>query len=132
MSQENVEIVREAYEAFARGGSGAVLPFLDPELEWHDIPDQPEAAVHHGHEGFRRAMKDFTEPFAEFTVSVEELRDLGDYVLALVCVRGRGLSSGADFTQRMATLWKIRAKKATQARTFNDPGDALKAAGLSE
>jgi len=132
MSQENVEVVRKAYEAFARAGSDAVLPFLDPELEWHDLPDQPEAAVHHGREGFLQAMKDFTEPFAEFTVSVEELRDLGDHVLALLYVRGRGLGSGADFTQKVATLWTLRGNKAIQARTFNDPAKALEAAGLRE
>jgi ketosteroid isomerase-like protein len=132
MSQENVDILRTAYEAFARGGPEAALPFLDPEIEWHDLPDQPESAVHHGHEGFVRAMEVFTEPFTEYNVSVEEFRDLGNYVLALICIRGRGLGSGADFTQKAATLWKMRAGKGIQARTFNDPEEALEAAGLEE
>jgi ketosteroid isomerase-like protein len=132
MSQENVEIVREMYEAFARGGPGAVVPFLDPRFEWHDIEDQPEATVHHGHDGFVDALEVFTEPFEEFTVSVEELRDLGDHVLALIRVRGRGLGSGAEFNEEWATVWTLKAGVAIQGRTFSNAAQALEAAGLRE
>jgi hypothetical protein len=54
MSQKNVEVVRRAHEAFNREGPEAALTYLDPEVEWHDLPDQPEANVHHGHDGFLR------------------------------------------------------------------------------
>jgi ketosteroid isomerase-like protein len=33
MSQENVEIVRRGFEAFAQGGPEAVVDFWDPEIE---------------------------------------------------------------------------------------------------
>lgn len=132
MSQENVDSIRAAYEAFARGGPEAALPFLDPEVEWHDLADQPESAVHHGHEGFVRALETFTEPFTEYTVTVEELRDIGDYVLASICIRGRGRSSGAEFNQKATTLFEMRGGKAVRCRSFNTPEEALEAAALSE
>ena len=34
MSQEDVEIVRSGYEAFARGDIEGVLEIMDPEVEW--------------------------------------------------------------------------------------------------
>jgi hypothetical protein len=34
MSQENVEIVRGGYEAFAQGDVERVLEIMDPEVEW--------------------------------------------------------------------------------------------------
>ena len=34
MSQENVEIVRQVYEAAARRDSVAVLALYDPQVEW--------------------------------------------------------------------------------------------------
>lgn len=45
MSQENVEIVRRAIEVFNRDGPEAATTFLDPEIEWHDLPEQPDASV---------------------------------------------------------------------------------------
>ena len=40
MSQENVEIVKQVYEAGARRDAAAVLSFYYPELEW-DITCSP-------------------------------------------------------------------------------------------
>ena len=34
MSQENVELLRKAYEAFARGDVEAVLERLDRDVDW--------------------------------------------------------------------------------------------------
>src|SRR6266516_4449287 len=67
MSQENVELVRQTAEAFNRGGLGAFLPFLDPQVEWHDLADQPDAGVHRGHQGVRydRSQDDLRMPPAK-------------------------------------------------------------------
>jgi ketosteroid isomerase-like protein len=128
MSLENVEMVRSAHEAFNRGGPQAVLDYLDPEIEWHDVPDQPDATVRHGHEGFLRAFDVFLESFAEFTVEPEELRDLGDYVLVVGRTRGRGVDSGAEFTQDVVSLWALRGGKIVQTRFFGSRAEALEAA----
>ena len=45
MSQENVEIVRRALEAFARGGLDAALSFYDPDVTWAVAEDESEAAA---------------------------------------------------------------------------------------
>ena len=45
MSQENVEIVRRALEAFARGGLDAALSFYDPDVTWAVAEDESEAAT---------------------------------------------------------------------------------------
>jgi hypothetical protein len=57
MSQENVEIVRRAWETVNSGDSDVddwlggyvdvwLDEFFDPEIEWHDVPTLPEAGVH--------------------------------------------------------------------------------------
>ena len=51
MSQENVEIVRAAFEAFNRGDIGASHEFWDPEIEWHHRSMVPEAGVYRGQGG---------------------------------------------------------------------------------
>jgi ketosteroid isomerase-like protein len=132
MSENNVQLIRRVAEAFNRGGPSAALPYLDPEVEWHDVPDQPEATVHYGHEGFLHAFEIFLEPFAEFTYEPEELRVLGDRVLVVGRTRGRGVESTAEFTQDLASVWTVRADKVVEARFFRSRAEALEAAGLSE
>ena len=34
MSQENAELIRGAYQAYASGDLAAMLELVDPELEW--------------------------------------------------------------------------------------------------
>ena len=43
MSQENVEIVREANAAFNRRDLDHWIEFFDPEIEYHDTPGFPVA-----------------------------------------------------------------------------------------
>ena len=53
MSQENVEIIRRGYEAFAKGRIAFEL--LDPEIEWRGPREFPDLAeTRYGHEGVRR------------------------------------------------------------------------------
>jgi ketosteroid isomerase-like protein len=57
MSQENVEVVRAAYEALIRGDLRAWSDSTDPEIEWnataYPILDQPQCG--RGREDFVRA-----------------------------------------------------------------------------
>jgi ketosteroid isomerase-like protein len=50
MSRENVELVRQAFEAFNRDGLPALQEFWDPEIVWHTDPMVPEPGVYEGRE----------------------------------------------------------------------------------
>lgn len=132
MSRENVEVVGRAFEAFNRGGSKAILPFLDPRVEWHDVPDQPDATVHYGHEGVLQALEVFLESFDELEVHQEEVKDLGEDVLMLQSTAVRGRGSGAKFTQRIWALWTVGSGQITRVQFYRDRDEALRAAGLEE
>ena len=90
MSQENVEAVRRAIEVFSRDGPEAATAFMDPEIEWHDMPEQPDASVHHGREGFLEAVKQFAGGFEDFRVLVDEIFDHGEQVITYSRTFGRG------------------------------------------
>jgi ketosteroid isomerase-like protein len=53
MSQENVEIVREAIEAFNRGDFEAALKWMHRDIEWQTLDAFPDAATYHGLEEVR-------------------------------------------------------------------------------
>src|SRR5271166_1671991 len=109
MSQENVEAVRRAIEVFNRDGPEAATAFLDPEIEWHDLPEQPDAGVHHGRKGFLAAHEQFVGGFEDYRVLVDEIFDHGsNQVITYNRTDGRGRGSGATFEQRGAGVWTLR------------------------
>jgi hypothetical protein len=51
MSNENAELIRRAYEAYANGDLAAMLELVDPDLEWTYLDpalEQPTPQVCHG------------------------------------------------------------------------------------
>jgi ketosteroid isomerase-like protein len=132
VSRENVEVVRRAIEVFNRDGPEAVTAFFDPEIEWHDLPEQPDARVHHGHEGFLAAYEQFAGGFEDYQVLLEEIIDHGSQVITYTRTVGRGRGSGATFEQRQAGVFTLRNGSIARAKWFGTRGEALKAVGLEE
>jgi ketosteroid isomerase-like protein len=137
MSQENVEIVRRAYEAAARQDTANVLDFYDPEIEWdishapaRDVMGEPHVFI--GHEGLRIFFRHWYEAWKHVDPDLEELIDGGDEIISVETTRGRGRTSGAVVELPHAAVWTIREGKITRVVWFGSRADAFKAAGLSE
>jgi len=82
MSQENVEIVREIYEAWLNGDFRAGADLLDQNVMFVVSPDFPEFGVFVGPEGVRQFMKRFLEQWKRLTIEAKHLQAFGDTVLA--------------------------------------------------
>lgn len=133
MSHENVDTLRTGYEAFARRDLDAALDMMDPEVEAHDPPEMPDAAVHRGREAVRRDWEHTLDLFEDFTIDIEEILEAGETELvAFLYYRGRGRESGAEVEARLAHVWTIREGKAIRLRQYLDRAAALAAVGLSE
>jgi ketosteroid isomerase-like protein len=133
MSQENVDLVRRALEAFRRGDMEEMLSYMDPEGEFHSaIVGGAEGNVYRGHEGYRRWYADSFESFEELSNEWSEFRDLGDRVLAFGHVQARGRESGVELDSPMGWVFTVRRGKLMKAEGFLSRAEALEAAGLSE
>jgi ketosteroid isomerase-like protein len=135
MSQENVEAIRRATDAYNRGDIDGVLEECDPEIEWHPSFQMllgGEATVYRGHEGVREVLQDTAEAFTELQAEQSEFRDLGDRVIAIGHFRGRGEESRARTETAIAWLVEFNNGKAVRLREYLDPNEALEAAGLEE
>ena len=132
MSQENVEAVRRAIEVFNRDGPEAATAFMDSEIEWHDMPEQPDAGVHHGREGFLAAVEQFAGGFEDFRVLVDEIFDHGDQVIIYNRTVGRGRGSGATVEERRASVWTLRDGSIVRVEWFGTPREALRAVGMED
>jgi uncharacterized protein len=134
MSQENVEVVRRGFEAFADGGLDAMAEFWDPDINWRAAEGAiDDVGEMHGRVAVRRYVQDWLDTFDDSSVVVEELRDVGDdRVLAIQRAKGRAKLSGVEIDLRYAVVYTLRAGKVVRAREYLSVDDALEAVGLSE
>jgi ketosteroid isomerase-like protein len=134
MSQENVELVRKAADAWNSRGVEALLEFYPEDVIWYPFPDAPESATgFHGHDGIRDVMRGWSDSFDEYTVANDELRDCGDKVVALGEIAGLIKGSDVPVRQPMGSVaWDFRDGRIGRSRFFPSWEEALAAVGLSE
>jgi ketosteroid isomerase-like protein len=130
MSQENIEVVRRGYEAYARGDLAAMLTAVDPEITIYR--EEPDGATFHGSEGLLEAIAEWVEDFEDFTLTPEEFIDADGQVLVRVHQTAVGEQSGAPIE---ATFWFVHTVsdgKVTRLEMFANRAHALEAARISE
>ena len=132
MSQENVEIVRRIYEAWATGDWRASEQALDPHVVLVARPDFPEFGVFSGPAGIKTYMRRFLEQFERVTAEAEQIEAVGDTVLVHVVQHGKYRSSGVEGDNRYFMLFTFRGKKIVRIENAMDETEALEAVGLSE
>jgi ketosteroid isomerase-like protein len=132
MSQENVETLRAVYARWAQGEFSAGLPLYGPDVVLVVDSDIPDGDTYLGHDGIRRYMLRFLDPWESLTIAAEWFRDAGDTVLVRVRQDGIGRSSGAPAVQRYFQIWTFRGGRVIRLEVILDEGRALKAVGLSK
>ena len=132
MSQENVEVVRKGYEAFARGDLGMTARFWAPEIEWRTNSGVPFEGMYRGVAQVRRAIEDWVDMFDEFTTAVEELIDAGERVIACHRMRGKGKESGVEVDYLLVQVITLRRGRQVRIDDYPTRAEALEAVGLSE
>ena len=60
---ENLELVREAFEAFRRGGLEDTLVFADPNIECVRAPPLPDPQTYRGIDGVRQMYADWQDAY---------------------------------------------------------------------
>jgi len=135
MSQENVETVRQGYEAFNRGDVEWMVAQLDPEIVWEEAAEVPGSSSYRGIREVRGYLESFAQQWEEIRFEPERILDAEEQIGALVRMVARGRASGAQVDARLAHLYELREGRGMsvlRVRTFFDREKALEAAGLRE
>jgi|SRR5262245_283864 len=134
MSEENVEIIRRAYEDWNRGDLASAMDLVAPEFEYVTSGDFAvgDTGTFRGPEGFRGFLERFWEEFEGVHAEAEELIESGDSVLAVITYSGRGKQSGAEVNLNAFQLWTLRNRMIIRGQGFAVRAQALEAAGLSK
>ena len=131
MSQENVELTRRAFKAFNDRDLDAVLAGLHDEVE--AFPRL--AAVEGGyrrHDGIRRWWAQLLGTFPDFQVEIREVRDLGEFVLLALRLRGHGAESDTPLDAAVWHVNQFRDGKVIRWHVYSSESEALEAVELGE
>jgi ketosteroid isomerase-like protein len=135
MSKKNAEMVRALIERWNAGNHDfrAIAELFDPAIELESPFSSVVGEPYRGHGGIERWILDVDEQFAEWRIGLDDLREVGEQVIAIGAVQGRGRASGVavQFTVAMVAQFG-RDDRITRVRIYPEVEEALKAVGLSE
>ena len=135
MSRENVELLRQGYEALNRAfASGEdVLPIIregtDPDLV---VEMGVLEGTFHGPEGFKDFIEGQLAIIEDLRSDPEEFIEAGDRVVVPFRLSGRARSTGIPIEYHYVHLWTLRGGRAVHLRLHTSKAKALEAVGLSE
>ena len=132
MSQENVEVVRAANEAWLSGDLAAALEFFAETLVTSQPPTQADARTYVGHDGLLQALTDWVGQWDECQIALVRVIDADPYVVSVHQQRGRGRTSGIEVATELGSVYGVEEGKIVRWQMFFSEQEALEAAGLSE
>ena len=126
MTEQNVQIVEDVYEAFARGDVAAVLAAMTDDVEWHEAEGMPYGGVHRGGDAVaQNVFGPITTDIPDFAVTPTEMIASGDTVAVVVRYTGTGKSTGEDLDLPVVHIWDVRDGKLERFRQFADTAKFL-------
>jgi len=133
MSQQNVELVRNAFDAFTRGDTDGVLQLCHEDISITQPPELPGVSrQQRGHSGVLEAFSIWPEQWDDYYIEILRTADSGDYVVVTTRTGGRGKQSGVEVKMEFAFVFTVRDEKIVEMQIFMREDQALEAAGLSE
>jgi uncharacterized protein len=131
MSSDHVALVKQLYDAFARGDVPTVLAMFDPQIAWREAEGFAYAdgnpyigpdAVLHG--VFGRLMTEWDG----FTVTPREFLPTPDGVVTLGRYTAKNKSTGHSLDAEFAHVWHMHGGKIRSFQQFTDTAQFANAA----
>jgi ketosteroid isomerase-like protein len=134
MSQENVQVAREAFADFQAGNPGWI-DWIDPEIGWdftaYPLADLPSEG--RGRDGLMsEVMETYFSGWLDLRQEIVETVDGGDDVVVILHETARMRDSDTVIEREVAHVWTVRDRKWVFWRILPDRATALEAAGLRE
>jgi ketosteroid isomerase-like protein len=131
MASGNVELVLRAVDAFNQHDLDALTGIGTDDFEF--VPYLPATVVtktYCGPKALRRYFEDADEVWETIRVRVDEVRAVGDRVLVLGELGGRGRASALAVQVPLAWVVDFRDGRFKRVYSYANAGEALQAVGL--
>jgi ketosteroid isomerase-like protein len=132
MSQEKVHAAMEAIDAFNRTDVDSFAKLTTPDFEWSPSMGAIEGEIFRGRQGIVRYFESLAGAWDRFHILPDHLRQVGDTVVMLGRLEGRGKGSGVPVDASLGMVFDLRGGMIASIRGFLDHDEALRAAGLAD
>ena len=117
----NVDLIRGAYDAFAKGDVPTVLGLLSPDINWTEAEGFPYGGTYVGPRAvLENVFMRLGTEWEGFAAVPHEFIDGGDSVVALGKYSGTYKATGKSFQADFAHVWKIKDGKAVKFVQYVD------------
>jgi ketosteroid isomerase-like protein len=132
MSQENVDLTKQALAAYARRDLETLRTVVDPdmELDW-SASGGWFAGVYKGVEETLRFYADYFEAFEKIVIEADRFIDAGESVVVPNVAYQTG-RDGITVSARSTFVFTLRAGKIIRVRLYQEEREAIEAVGLVE
>jgi ketosteroid isomerase-like protein len=113
MSEQDVNTMRNAYEAFNRADIPAVLEAFDPQIEWHEPGGgrAPQGTYQGAESVANDVFATVPENFEHFEAQPERFIDAGEFLVFVGTFRATP-KAGGQMEAPFAHVWRMRDGKA--------------------
>jgi ketosteroid isomerase-like protein len=131
VSQERVDIARRGIEAFNRGDVETLAADTTEDVQlFPALAGAVEGGGFHGRAGIEAYFQIIAETWGEFRILAEDFRDLGDLVLVVGRICGRGKGSRVPVEAPNAIVMDFRGEKVWRIHSYFDQAEALEDVAL--
>jgi ketosteroid isomerase-like protein len=132
LSEENIELLRRAWESFV-GRDPSGLDYLHPDVEFEVGPEfLPDGGVFRGREGFREVVTRWAGPWGAYRQEPQEFIDLGgDLAIVVARTSVRSQDTGLELDSEMVYLYTLSEGKIRRIQMARDRAAALRLAAES-
>jgi ketosteroid isomerase-like protein len=129
---DNIQILKHAFEAFNSGDIGRILEITHPDFEGTVPPElSAEPDTYRGHDGLRRYFESFWDVLDEICFQPERFWDGCDGVVVVsMRMTAKGRQTSIPVEQRNAQVWTVRDGQLRSVMTYASLSEALEAAGV--
>jgi ketosteroid isomerase-like protein len=131
VSQEDVAVVRSAYEAFRRGDVQAIFALLHPEIEFYQSKRVPWGGKYKGHEEVGYFFSKLIETIESRVAPDQFIDDEEGHVVTVGHTRGSIRATGREFEVPAVHVWTIREGKVMKFEAYIDAFQMRVALGLA-
>ena len=128
---ESLEIARAWVDACDRRDVDAALALCDPAIELIEAEALPGAVTATGVEEVRRYLERFDVHWSEGNWKPLEFREAGDKVYLRARLQLIGRRSGVEVDREWSYVFTVGNGKLLKQVGFDQPGEALRSAGLA-
>jgi uncharacterized protein len=129
---DNVDIVRQVFEAMSSGDRDRALSYAAPDMVVDATRRVFNPTTYRGRQGLSKFIDDMDEVWEDFKAEPREFLDAGDRVVVTGRMAGKGKGSGVVVEDDFAGIWTVRDGQVVHWQIHPDRGTALEAVGLAE